>query len=77
MSDGNKYQEHIACSYVSQTVSNVPGIEFDSRIYVGVVDTTDHFLDTLQEDLNRYIMLLIEKYVDMIWNVEARERDFY
>ena len=33
-----------------------------------------YFLDALQEDLNRYIMTLIEKDVDMIWDGEARER---
>ena len=72
MSDGNKYQEHIACSYVYQIVNNVPGIEFVSRIYVGL-DAADHSLDTSQEDLNRYIMLLIEKDVNMIWNDEVKE----
>ena len=71
MSDENKYQEHIACSYAYQIVSNVPGIEFDSRVYVGV-DVADHF--TLQEDLNRCIMPLIERDVDMIWSDEAKEK---
>ena len=33
-----------------------------------------HFLDTLQEDLNKYTMLLIEIDVDMIWNDEANEK---
>ena len=26
LSDGNKYEEHIACSYADQIFSNVPGI---------------------------------------------------
>ena len=30
--DGNKYQEHIACSYAYQIVSSVPGIEFEPRL---------------------------------------------
>ena len=30
LSDGNKYQEHIACSYAYQIVSNIPGVEFAS-----------------------------------------------
>ena len=51
LSDGNKYEKHIACSYAYQIVSNIPGVEFDSRIYVGE-DAVHHFLDTLQEDLN-------------------------
>ena len=33
-----------------------------------------HFLDALQEDLNRYIKPLIEKDVDMIWVDEAKEK---
>ena len=45
-----------------QIVSSVPGIEFEPRLYVGV-DTADHFLNTLQEELNKYIIPLIEKDV--------------
>ena len=71
--DGNKCQEHIACSYAYQIVSSVPGIEFEPRLHVGV-GAADHLLDTLQVDLNKYIMPLIEKDVDMIWNDEAKER---
>ena len=71
--DGNKCQEHIACSYAYQIVCSVLGIEFEPRLYVGV-DAADHFLNTLQEDLNKYIMPLIEKDVDMIWNDEAKEK---
>ena len=44
LSDGNKYQEHSACSYAYQIVSNVPGSEFEPRLHVGV-DAADHFLD--------------------------------
>ena len=46
-------------------VKNIPGIEFGPRLHIGV-GAADHFLDALQEDLNRYIMPLIEKDVDMI-----------
>ena len=70
--DGNKYQEHIACSYADQIVS-VPGIEFEPRLHVGV-DAADHFLNTLQDDLNKYIMSLIEKDVDMIWDDGSKEK---
>ena len=73
LSNGNKYQEHIACSYAYQIVSNAPGIEFEPRLHVGE-DVAYHFLDVLQEVLNRYIMPLIEKDVGMIWNDESRER---
>ena len=69
--NGNKYQEHIACSYAYQIVGSVPGIEFEPRLHVGV-GAADHFIDTLQGDLNKYIMPLIEKGVDMIWNDEAK-----
>ena len=55
--------EHIACSYAYQIV----------RLYVGV-DAADHFLDALQEDLNRYNIPLIEKDVDMIWDEEDKEK---
>ena len=71
--DGNKNQEHVNCSYTYQTVSSITGVEFGSRIYVGV-DTAEHFLNDLQEDHNRYIMPFIEKDVDMIWDGEAKER---
>ena len=43
------------------------------RLYVGV-DAAAHFLDSLQEDLHRYIIPLIEKDVDMIWDDEAEEK---
>ena len=69
--DGNKYQEHIACSYAYQIVSSIHGIEFELRLHVGAVN---HSLDILQEDLNKYIMPLIEKDVDMTWNDEAKEK---
>ena len=71
--DGNKCQEHIACSYAYQIISSIPGIEFRPRLYVGV-DAAGHFLDALKEDLKRYIMPLIEKDVDMIWDDEAKEK---
>ena len=48
-----KCQDHIACSYAYQIVSSIPGIEFGQRLNVGV-DAAGHFLDALQEDLNRY-----------------------
>ena len=38
-------------------------------LHVGVCDS-DHF----QEDLNKYIMPLIEQDADMIWNDEAKEK---
>ena len=54
-------------------VSSIPGIGFGPRLHVGV-DDAGHFLDTLQEDLNRHIMPLIEKDVDMVWDDEAKEK---
>ena len=71
--DGNKYQKHIACSNAYQIVRSVPGIEFEPRLHVGV-GAADYFLDTLQEDLNKYIMPLIGKDIDMIWNDEVKEK---
>ena len=71
--DDNKCQEHIACSYAYQIVSSIPGIEFGPRLHVGV-GAAGHFPDALQEDLNRYIMPLIEKDVDMIWDDGAKEK---
>ena len=38
------------------------------------VGAADHFLYALQEDLNRYILPLIEKDVDLIWDDEAKEK---
>ena len=41
-----------------QIVSNVPGMEFDiRRPYVGL-DAVDMFLDSLQDDLNKYMSVL-------------------
>ena len=71
--DVSKCPEHIACSYAYKIVSTVPGIEFEPRLYGGV-DAADHFLNTLPEDLNKYIMQFIEKDVGMIWNDEAKEK---
>ena len=51
--DGNTYQEHIACSYAYLIVSSVPGVEFEPWLHVGV-GAADHFLETLQEDLNSW-----------------------
>ena len=48
-------------------------------MHVGV-GAADHFLDVLQEDLNRYIMPLIEKDVDMMnlnRNVNQQHIDMY
>ncbi len=72
-SDGNKYQEHIACSYAYHIASSIPGVEFESRLYVGE-DAVDHFLNSLQDDLNKFIMPLIERDVDMIWDDDAKEK---
>ena len=62
-----------SCFYVYQIVSSIPGIEFGPRLHVGV-NAAGHFLDALQEDLNRYIIPLIEKDVHMIWDDEAKEK---
>ena len=59
---GTNTKKHIACSYAYQIVSSIPGIEFEPRLHVRV-GAADHFLNTLHEDLNKYIMPLIEKEV--------------
>ena len=56
-----------------QIVSNVPGIKFEPRLHVGE-DAVEHFLDSLQDDINMYIIPLIEQDVNMIWNDEAKEK---
>ena len=72
LNEERKYQEHLACSYSYQIVSNIEGIEFDIKHpYIGY-DAVDMFLDSLQDDLNKFIMPLIEKDVEMIWNDEAK-----
>ena len=74
LSQGNKCQEHLAYSYAYQIVSNVPGIEFDlRRPYIGL-DAVDKFLDSLQDDLNKYIMPLVEEDVSIIWDDEAKRK---
>ena len=57
LSDGNKYQEHIAYSHAYQIVSNIPSVEFELKLHGGE-DDVGHSLDTLQEDLNKFIMPL-------------------
>ena len=66
----NKYQEHTACSNAHKIVLNVPDVEFEPRLYVGV-DAAEHFIDSLQRDLNDEIVPTIEKEVEMIWDKAA------
>ena len=73
LNDEKRYQEHMACPYAYQTVSNVPGIKFEPRLYLEE-DAVEHFLDSLQDDLNMYIIPRIEQDVNMIWNDEAKEK---
>ena len=68
-----KYEEHVACSYAYTIVSRVPGVEFTPKLYVGM-DTAEHFLASLQSDLYSYIMPLIERDVEIIWNEEAQQQ---
>ena len=68
-----KYQEHVACSYAYLVVSRVPGVEFEPRLYVGE-DAAEHFLTSLQRDLNEFIMPLIDNDVEMIWDEEAQRK---
>ena len=68
-----KYQEHIACSYAYYIVSNVPGIEFQLKEYVGP-NAAEHFLNSLQRDLNERIMPIIEKDEEMIWDDDAKDQ---
>ena len=56
LNDPNKYQEHVACSYAYHIFSNIPGVEFEPRLYGGE-DAVEHFLDSLHDDLNKYICL--------------------
>ena len=63
----------MACSYSYLITSNVPDVEFEPRHYVGT-DAAEHFLTSLQNDLNTHIMPLIERDVDMVFDDEAQER---
>ena len=60
-----KKDEHVACSYLYLITYRVPGVEFEPRLYVGP-GAAEHFLSSLQNDLNNDIMPLIERDVDMI-----------
>ena len=66
----SKYEEHVACSYAYLIVSRVPGLEFEPRLHVGQ-DAAEHFLSSLQSDLNEHIMPLIERDVEMVWDEAA------
>ena len=68
-----KKDEHVACSYSYLITSRVPSMEFEPRLYVGP-DAAEHFLSSLQNDLNNDIMPLIEHNVDMIWDDDAERR---
>ena len=68
-----KKDEHIACSYSYLITSRVPGIEFQPRLYVGL-DAAEHFLTSLQTDLNTHIIPIIERDVDMIWDQDAQQK---
>ena len=54
-------------------MSSIPGIEFQPQLYVGE-DAAEHFLDSLQADLNKHVMPIIEKEVPMIWDEDAQLR---
>ena len=71
LNDPNMYQEHVAYSYAYHIISNIPGVEFGPRLYTGE-DAVEHFLDSLQDYLNKYIMPIIEKDVPMIWDETAQ-----
>ena len=73
MNKSRKYQHHQPCSYMYHVVSDVPGVEFEPRLYVGE-DAADHFLASLLKDFNTSIKPLIENDVDMIYDDNARER---
>ena len=62
----------MACSYSYLTTSNVPDVEFEPRLYVGT-DAAEHFLTSLQNDLNTHIMPLIERDVDMVFYDETTQ----
>ena len=68
-----KKDEHVACSYSYLITSRVPGVECEPRIYDGP-DAAEHFLSSLQKELNNKIMPLIEPNVDMILNADAERR---
>ena len=68
-----KKDEHVACSYSYLITSSVPGVEFESRLYVGP-DAAEHFLLSLQNDLNNDIMSLIERDVDVICDDDPERR---
>ena len=63
----------MACSYSYFFTSNLPDLEFVQRLYVGT-DAAEHFITSLQNDLNTHIMPLIERNVDMVFDDEAQER---
>ena len=67
--DKNKVQEHACCSYAYIIVSNL--VEFEPKTYFGL-NAAEHFLDSLQHDLNTHIMPIIEKDAEMIWNDDAK-----
>ena len=48
-------------------------MEFDIKRYLGP-NAAQHFLSTLQQDLNKYIMPLIEKDVEMVWDNDAQQK---
>ena len=52
-------------------VSDIPGVDFGPRLYVGV-NSAEHFLNSIQNDLSQYIMPIIERDVEMIYSEEAR-----
>ena len=48
-------------------------MEFDIKQYLGP-NAAQHFLSNLQQDLNKYIMPLIEKDVEMVWDNDAQQK---
>ena len=49
LNEKNKVQEHRACSYAYHIVSNIPGVEFEPRMYLGL-DAAERLLESLDKD---------------------------
>jgi len=69
----NKIQEHTACSYAYHITSTIPNVKFDPRLYLGE-NAIDHFLSSIQEDFDKYIMPVIKAIVPINWTNEDQER---
>ena len=73
--EGNTIESHKVCSFAYKIVSDLPGLTFAPRLYIGV-NAGLRFLDNLTSDYYDYIYPIIQKEYPIDWTTAA-QRNFF